>query len=208
MQIVLHPVTDARCQSKWPIPTLVPVTDSQSTPLPGMRGGEATAAQISEKLACLPATFFIGDHVAMFPHLNQRAIVVEDDCVPLRDKVAEMQRGKREGEGAGVKGGRSAACFAVLNGLNLTDRLAVLAKDGEVMNLVVGGGGGGGGGVRGDGSKECSVPVIRLAADQESVTTLSKYQSQDDIEGLDVNGAYVLNGERFFDAWWVHAPRM
>ena len=155
-----------------------------------MIGGEAITAQISEKLACLPETFFIGDHVAMFPHLNRRAIVVEDDGTPLKDKVAEMQRGTPGGGGGGA-GGRSAASFAILNGLNMTDRLAVLAKDGEVMNLVIGGGGGGGGG----GSKECSVPVIRLAADQESVETLSKYQSQDDVEGVDVNGTFVLNGE-------------
>ena len=162
------------------------VTDAQSTPLPTMPGGEATAAQTSEKLACLPATFFIGDHVAMFPHLNQRVIVVEDDDVPLRDKVAELQRGRREGGGSGSgERRRTATSFGFLNGLRLTDRLAGLAKDGEVLNLTVGGGG----------KKECAIPVIRLAADRDAVASLTKYQSPEEGDAVDINGIHVQNGE-------------
>ena len=171
------------------------VTDAQSTPLPASPGGQATAEQFSEKLACLPSTFFIGDHVAMFPHLNQRVLVVEDDGTPLRDKVAQLQlRGAGCNEGATTR--HTATAFAILNGLNLMDQLTSLAKDGEVLNLTVNASGGGASAAS---KRECVLPVIRLAADPESIIALTKCQSSDDKDGAAVNGVFVQNGNL---TWW------
>ena len=35
--------------------------------------------QYSEKLAYMPKTFFIGDHMQMFPHLRNKAIILAKD---------------------------------------------------------------------------------------------------------------------------------
>ena len=35
--------------------------------------------QYSEKLAYMPKTFFIGDHMQMFPHMLQKAILLAKD---------------------------------------------------------------------------------------------------------------------------------
>ena len=37
--------------------------------------------QYTERLAYMPLTFFIGDHMQMFPHLNNRLIVQVSDAV-------------------------------------------------------------------------------------------------------------------------------
>ena len=44
------------------------VTDAQTSPL-------ALAGQYSEQLAYMPNTFFIGDHMRMFPHLKERIVM-------------------------------------------------------------------------------------------------------------------------------------
>ena len=168
------------------------VTDAQSTPLPNSGSvGDAISQQFSEKLACLPSTFFIGDHVAMFPHLNQRALVVEDDGTPLRDKLAQLMGGTGSRR-------RTATAFSVLNGVHLMDKLTALAKDGEVLNLTINanlGSGVGGVGSATPPKKECVIPVIRLAASHEAMTTLTKYQSAEENDGAELNGVFVQNGE-------------
>jgi len=46
------------------------ITDAQTSPL-------NLASQYSEQLAYLPNTFFIGDHMRMFPHLKERIIMAD-----------------------------------------------------------------------------------------------------------------------------------
>ena len=41
--------------------------------------------QYSEKLACMPDTFFIGDHMNMFPHMREKIIVKEQDSQKFSD---------------------------------------------------------------------------------------------------------------------------
>ena len=43
------------------------ITDRVTSPL-------ELAHQYSEKLAYMPDTFFVGDHVQMFPHLKERIV--------------------------------------------------------------------------------------------------------------------------------------
>ena len=38
-----------------------------------------TASQYSERLACMPRTFFIGDHQNMFPHLREKILLCPHD---------------------------------------------------------------------------------------------------------------------------------
>merc|ERR1712241_707566 len=83
------------------------ITDAQTSPV-------HLADQYSEKLAFLPNTFFIGDHMRMFPHLKERIIMadagnqqgtVQDnvavinavDIDPLKD-VANMTQITMEGK--------------------------------------------------------------------------------------------------------------
>jgi len=59
------------------------ITDKQTSPL-------HLADQYSEKLAYLPNTFFIGDHMRMFPHLKER-VIMADSTNPgetVKDNVA------------------------------------------------------------------------------------------------------------------------
>lgn len=59
------------------------ITDKQTSPL-------SLAHQYSEQLAFLPNTFFIGDHMRMFPHLKER-IIMADSSNPgdsFKDNVA------------------------------------------------------------------------------------------------------------------------
>eukprot|EP00091_Calanus_sinicus_P015455 TRINITY_DN3371_c0_g1_i2.p1 TRINITY_DN3371_c0_g1~~TRINITY_DN3371_c0_g1_i2.p1 ORF type:complete len:383 (+),score=130.26 TRINITY_DN3371_c0_g1_i2:71-1150(+) len=59
------------------------ITDAQTSPV-------HLADQYSEKLAFLPNTFFIGDHMRMFPHLKER-IIMADSTNPggnVQDNVA------------------------------------------------------------------------------------------------------------------------
>jgi len=58
------------------------VTDKQTSPL-------SLASQYSEQLAYMPNTFFIGDHMRMFPHLKER-IIMSDGCKEsiVKDNVA------------------------------------------------------------------------------------------------------------------------
>jgi protein O-GlcNAc transferase len=55
------------------------ITDKQTSPL-------ALAFQYSEKLAYMPDTFFIGDHMQMFPHLQERIIMSVKSSAELRDE--------------------------------------------------------------------------------------------------------------------------
>merc|ERR1711936_67311 len=59
------------------------ITDRQTSPI-------SLAQQYSEQLAFLPNTFFIGDHMRMFPHLKER-IIMADSTNPtdqVKDNVA------------------------------------------------------------------------------------------------------------------------
>eukprot|EP00092_Neocalanus_flemingeri_P014597 GFUD01015747.1.p1 GENE.GFUD01015747.1~~GFUD01015747.1.p1 ORF type:complete len:632 (-),score=153.58 GFUD01015747.1:368-2263(-) len=59
------------------------ITDKQTSPV-------SLAHQYSEQLAFLPNTFFIGDHMRMFPHLKER-IIMADSSNPgeqVKDNVA------------------------------------------------------------------------------------------------------------------------
>merc|ERR1712142_398271 len=59
------------------------ITDSQTSTV-------HLADQYSEKLAYLPNTFFIGDHMRMFPHLKERVIMADstNPCDSVKDNVA------------------------------------------------------------------------------------------------------------------------
>lgn len=59
------------------------VTDRQTSPL-------SLASQYSEQLAYMPNTFFIGDHMRMFPHLKERIIMADskDHEGRFQDNVA------------------------------------------------------------------------------------------------------------------------
>jgi len=58
------------------------VTDRQTSPL-------SIAHQYSEQLAWMPNTFFIGDHMRMFPHLKERIIMTDcKDNERFQDNVA------------------------------------------------------------------------------------------------------------------------
>ena len=59
------------------------ITDKQTSPL-------SLAAQYSEQLAWMPHTFFIGDHMRMFPHLKERIIMADSKDIEgsLQDNVA------------------------------------------------------------------------------------------------------------------------
>ena len=59
------------------------ITDKQTSPL-------SLAAQYSEQLAWMPHTFFIGDHMRMFPHLKERIIMADSKDIDgsLQDNVA------------------------------------------------------------------------------------------------------------------------
>jgi len=46
------------------------ITDEITSPL-------SLVSQYSEKLAFMPYTFFIGDHANMFPHMTEKAVIVE-----------------------------------------------------------------------------------------------------------------------------------
>ena len=48
------------------------ITDKHTSPLD-------LADQYTEKLAYMPFTFFIGDHMNMFPHLSNKVILVGKD---------------------------------------------------------------------------------------------------------------------------------
>ena len=54
------------------------VTDSFTSPLEYQK-------QYSEKLAFMPDTFFIGDHMQMFPHLMQKVVVKQLEGEKFRD---------------------------------------------------------------------------------------------------------------------------
>jgi len=60
------------------------ITDKQTSPL-------SLASQYSEQLAYLPNTFFIGDHMRMFPHLKERIVMSESGIKgdgDVKDNVA------------------------------------------------------------------------------------------------------------------------
>jgi len=59
------------------------ITDKQTSPL-------SLASQYSEELAFLPNTFFIGDHMRMFPHLKERIIMADHNSIggKVQDNVA------------------------------------------------------------------------------------------------------------------------
>jgi len=105
------------------------ITDAQTSPV-------HLADQYSEKLAFLPNTFFIGDHMRMFPHLKERIIMadagnqqgtVQDnvavinavDIDPLKD-VANMTQITMEGKHKDepVKANVTVAELATTQGIN------------------------------------------------------------------------------------------
>jgi len=105
------------------------ITDAQTSPV-------HLADQYSEKLAFLPNTFFIGDHMRMFPHLKERIIMadagnqqgnVQDnvavinavDIDPLKD-VANMTQITMEGKhkDEAVKANVTVAELATTQGIN------------------------------------------------------------------------------------------
>jgi len=105
------------------------ITDAQTSPV-------HLADQYSEKLAFLPNTFFIGDHMRMFPHLKERIImadssnggaIVQDnvavinavDIDPLKD-VANMTQVTMEGKhkDESVKAIVTVAELATTQGIN------------------------------------------------------------------------------------------
>ena len=59
------------------------ITDKQTSPL-------QIASQYSEQLAYMPNTFFIGDHMRMFPHLQERIIMADPENMNghVQDNVA------------------------------------------------------------------------------------------------------------------------
>ncbi|XP_035209929.1 UDP-N-acetylglucosamine--peptide N-acetylglucosaminyltransferase 110 kDa subunit-like [Stegodyphus dumicola] len=58
------------------------ITDRITSPL-------SLASQYSEKLAYMPDTFFVGDHRQMFPHLIERAILDDKDCLGRKSEVPD-----------------------------------------------------------------------------------------------------------------------
>jgi len=105
------------------------ITDAQTSPV-------HLADQYSEKLAFLPNTFFIGDHMRMFPHLKERIIMadagnqqgnVQDnvavinavDIDPLKD-VANMTQITMEGmhKDEALKANVTVAELATTQGIN------------------------------------------------------------------------------------------
>ncbi|XP_014677041.1 PREDICTED: UDP-N-acetylglucosamine--peptide N-acetylglucosaminyltransferase 110 kDa subunit-like isoform X2 [Priapulus caudatus] len=59
------------------------VTDKVTSPL-------ELASQYSEKLAYMPHTFFIGDHMQMFPHMIERVLIDNKDSPTVSDNVSIM----------------------------------------------------------------------------------------------------------------------
>merc|ERR1719334_598420 len=105
------------------------ITDRHTSPL-------HLADQYSEKLAYLPNTFFIGDHMRMFPHLKERVIMADStnpgetvkdnvavinavDIDPLKD-VANMTQVTMEGKhkDEAVKANVTVAELATTQGIN------------------------------------------------------------------------------------------
>jgi len=105
------------------------ITDAQTSPV-------HLADQYSEKLAFLPNTFFIGDHMRMFPHLKERIIMADSsnggaitqdnvavinavDIDPLKD-VANMTQVTMEGKhkDESVKASVTVAELATTQGIN------------------------------------------------------------------------------------------
>merc|ERR1712209_96052 len=57
------------------------ITDKHTSPL-------SLASQYSEQLAFMPNTFFIGDHMQMFPHLRERIIMAENTAGNVKENIA------------------------------------------------------------------------------------------------------------------------
>lgn len=62
------------------------ITDKSTSP-------PELAAQYSECLAYLPHTFFIGDHMNMFPHLSQKVILAGNDSADSESDNAFLLNG-------------------------------------------------------------------------------------------------------------------
>jgi len=105
------------------------ITDKQTSPI-------SLAQQYSEQLAFLPNTFFIGDHMRMFPHLKERIIMADSsnngeqvkdnvavinavDIDPLKD-VAHMTQVTMEGKHReeAVKANVTVAELSTTQGIN------------------------------------------------------------------------------------------
>lgn len=59
------------------------VTDKVTSPI-------ELANQYSEKLAYMPYTFFIGDHMQMFPHMMERVLIDNKDSPVGSDIISIM----------------------------------------------------------------------------------------------------------------------
>merc|ERR1719343_662547 len=57
------------------------ITDKHTSPL-------SLASQYSEQLAYMPNTFFIGDHMQMFPHLKERIVMADNPEGAVKENVA------------------------------------------------------------------------------------------------------------------------
>jgi len=57
------------------------ITDKHTSPL-------SLASQYSEQLAFMPNTFFIGDHMQMFPHLKERIVMADNPEGAVKENVA------------------------------------------------------------------------------------------------------------------------
>jgi len=58
------------------------ITDKQTSPL-------SLQSQYSEQLAYLPNTFFIGDHMRMFPHLKERIVMADSGAKPVEGEMKD-----------------------------------------------------------------------------------------------------------------------
>ena len=116
------------------------VTDAQTSPL-------ALASQYSEQLAYMPNTFFIGDHMRMFPHLKERivmhdgkdingsfqdnvAVINAVDTQPIKDvaTVTKLTMEAQEGQVVAVTVAELAA----------NQPISAMIRDGQVQTSVNG----------------------------------------------------------------------
>merc|ERR1712172_75337 len=120
------------------------ITDKQTSPL-------SLAAQYSEQLAWMPHTFFIGDHMRMFPHLKERIIMADSkdidgslqdnvavinavDTQPIKD-VATLAKVSMESN----MGGEVHTAAVTVAELATTQPINNMIRDGQVQTNVNGG---------------------------------------------------------------------
>ncbi|KFD57447.1 hypothetical protein M514_01550 [Trichuris suis] len=135
------------------------ITDESTSPL-------SLAHAYSEKLAYMPHTFFIGDHMQMFPHLSERAILKG------KDKPLDLRKDN----------------VTVVNGTNLQPIMSkvdvkALVREAEVVH----------GPEKEVKVTEVVVPVLEISTTAAVETMVSTGQVQTSVEGVPVqNGVTAL----------------